>query len=270
LHNEIKSNRIGISIQSSNNNTIIGNSITENEYGILLTNSYSNKIFHNNFINNIRQASCSPTPSITSNVWDDGYPSGGNYWSDYTGNDTYSGPYQDEPGSDGIGDTSYIIDGCNMDNYPLMGMFYDFEIEWKDEKLHIEVVSNATISNLQILAILDHLPPYLPVGQPFIRFFAEDTINATKFCRVTIPRAILNGTYIVLIDLEEVPVYEIPNSNSTHAYLYFTYQHSKQEHEIIIVPEFPSTMILTLFMLTTLITTILLKREGKPKPQPLP
>ena len=45
------------------------------------------------------------------NVWDDGYPSGGNYWSDYTGTDA---------DGDGIGDTTYIIDTTNEDRYPLM------------------------------------------------------------------------------------------------------------------------------------------------------
>jgi hypothetical protein len=51
--------------------------------------------------------------------WDDGYPSGGNYWSDYTGVDLYSGVNQDEPGSDRIGDTPYVFD-YHQDNYPLM------------------------------------------------------------------------------------------------------------------------------------------------------
>jgi hypothetical protein len=54
------------------------------------------------------------------NVWDDGFPSGGNYWSDYAGIDLYSGPYQNETGSDGIGDTPYVIDENNIDHYPLM------------------------------------------------------------------------------------------------------------------------------------------------------
>jgi hypothetical protein len=45
------------------------------------------------------------------NLWDDGYPSGGNYWSDYTGIDA---------NGDGIGDSTYFIDSNNTDNYPLM------------------------------------------------------------------------------------------------------------------------------------------------------
>jgi hypothetical protein len=54
------------------------------------------------------------------NVWDDGYPSGGNYWSDYNGVDLYRGPFQNETGSDGIGDFPYTIGANNQDNYPIM------------------------------------------------------------------------------------------------------------------------------------------------------
>ncbi len=32
----------------------------------------------------------------------------------------YSGQYQNETGSDGIGDTPYVIDANNQDNHPLM------------------------------------------------------------------------------------------------------------------------------------------------------
>ena len=51
----------------------------------------------------------------SANVWDDGYPSGGNYWSSYNGTDVLRGTYQNETGSDGIGDMPY-----GQDRYPLM------------------------------------------------------------------------------------------------------------------------------------------------------
>jgi len=79
----------------------------------------NNRIYHNNFINIV--ASDGGT-----NYWDNGYPSGGNYWSDYTGADNYRGMNQDIPGSDGIGDTPHNIpfmlnpSGPNRDRYPLM------------------------------------------------------------------------------------------------------------------------------------------------------
>jgi PKD repeat protein len=57
-------------------------------------------------------------------VLDDGYPSGGNYWTDYKGVDVKSGPNQDKPGSDGIGDTPYVVDTNNKDRYPLMNTWF--------------------------------------------------------------------------------------------------------------------------------------------------
>lgn len=91
-----------------------------NGYGIELASSGSNYIHHNNFINNNIQAK---HYSNESNAWDFGWNQwkhGGNYWSDYTGVDVKSGANQDQPGSDGIGDTPYIISTNNTDNYPFL------------------------------------------------------------------------------------------------------------------------------------------------------
>jgi len=68
----------------------------------------------------------------STNNWDNGYPSGGNYWNGYQFNDSYSGPYQNITGSDGIADTPYLLASNNYDNYPLMNpvqvSFEDIEI----------------------------------------------------------------------------------------------------------------------------------------------
>ena len=106
----------GIWLRYSPGNNISNNTATNNWYGIVLCGSGGNIIYHNNFIDNKRQVYL--TDSLA-NSWDDGYPSGGNYWSDYTGVDAYSGVNQDEPNSDGIGDTPYLIDANNTDRYPL-------------------------------------------------------------------------------------------------------------------------------------------------------
>ena len=57
---------------------------------------------------------------LSTNIWDFSYQVGGNYWSDYTGVDVKSGAGQNETGSDGKGDTAYIINTKNKDNYPLL------------------------------------------------------------------------------------------------------------------------------------------------------
>ena len=116
-NNYVSCNEIGFELMDSPyNNTISENIVTSNNQAIYIINSRDNLIYHNSFIDNAFQA----TISNSTNIWDYGYPSGGNYWSDYTGIDMYIGPYQNETGSDGIGDTPYVIDENNADRYPLM------------------------------------------------------------------------------------------------------------------------------------------------------
>jgi len=118
----------GIMLLRANGTTVSDNNVTNNYCGILSWGSYSNLIYRNNFINNIYQVD-----NWTSvNTWDDGYPSGGNHWSDYTGVDIYSGPDQNQPGKDGIGDTQYIKWGI-VDRYPFV-----LESGWKKYYLTIE------------------------------------------------------------------------------------------------------------------------------------
>jgi parallel beta-helix repeat protein len=120
-HNDISRNTIAenhydgiVLLSSSNYNTVRNNTIEKNQDdGITLTDSFYNSIYYNKFINNTNQVS---TDSV--NTWDYGYPSGGNYWSDYGGVDLRKGIFQNENGSDGIGDTPYIINSNNEDRFP--------------------------------------------------------------------------------------------------------------------------------------------------------
>jgi parallel beta-helix repeat protein len=119
LGNIATKNENGIYLYSSVGNNISGNNFSLNdEYGVQLTfGSSSNLIYHNNILDNVAQAYDSTN---NNNQWDNGYPSGGNYWSDYGGVDLNSTPNQNVPPSDGIGDTPYVIDANSQDNYPLM------------------------------------------------------------------------------------------------------------------------------------------------------
>jgi parallel beta-helix repeat protein len=114
--NNIENNQYGILLYSSSNNVISGNNITASDYsGIELYWSSSNSIYHNSFVNNADQIHSENSV----NSWDNSYPSAGNYWSDYTGVDEKISPVQNQLGSDGIGDTPYVMDTYNVDRYPL-------------------------------------------------------------------------------------------------------------------------------------------------------
>jgi parallel beta-helix repeat protein len=119
--NTISENDCGIFLEDSYASNISGNYIMNNAGGVTLVSSENNTFYHNNFIGNGWQVYIQPSRF---NIWDYGYPSGGNYWSDYTGLDLYSGRYQNETGSDGIGDVPYTIDANNTDKYPLMRTHY--------------------------------------------------------------------------------------------------------------------------------------------------
>jgi parallel beta-helix repeat protein len=127
--NNITNNDRGISLFASFNNSVTGNNIVSNGYGFLYSTLFppfeNNRVYHNNFINNTKQVDYGPGVAAGSvRVWDAGYLSGGNYWSDYNGTDYYSGPYQNETESDGIGDTQYTISVIDTDSYPLMKPWY--------------------------------------------------------------------------------------------------------------------------------------------------
>ncbi len=116
--NNIAKNEYGIRLANSENNTISGNTIARNHYGIWLFGSSNNSIYHNDFVYNIEQAIIASLNGLT-NVWDDGYPSGGNYWSDYE--ERY--PNATELDGSGIWDTPYVIDETNRDKYPIIPEF---------------------------------------------------------------------------------------------------------------------------------------------------
>jgi hypothetical protein len=83
---------------------------------------FPHSFYHNCFIDNVHN-NITFWDATIAHVWNDSYPSSGNYWSDYAGNDACSGPYQNVTGSDNIGDTSHVVSCNNTDNkdyYPIM------------------------------------------------------------------------------------------------------------------------------------------------------
>ena len=257
--NDVKSNSMGIRLSESSNNTVFRNNITDNrDYGIILWDSSYNRIFHNNFINNAIpqwQAVCSYG---SGNKWDNGYPSGGNYWSDYNGTDLYSGTYpQNEIGSDGIGDTFHTIFSMIMeiDHYPLMQPIRTFEVGlWEGKTCNVNILSNSTVSNFKLNRTAST-----------ISFNVTGDEGTVGFCRIIIPNVVVqdlwNRNYTVLLNGEAWHFRNWTDLEDT--YIYINYTHS--EHEITIIPEFPKATILTIFIVIVTSVIIAKKKLNKPK-----
>ena len=111
-------------LAASSSNSIFGNYIAENGWGIRLSfSSEDNLVYHNSFVNNTIQAfHISGTPV---NIWDDGYPSGENYWSDYE--EKY--PDAEQIDEAGMWNAPYVIDENNQDNYPLINPWSPPQVE---------------------------------------------------------------------------------------------------------------------------------------------
>jgi len=229
----------GIMGEGSSNNIISGNTLKWSANGIYLDGGSNNRIYNNNFINNAGDG-CHLEAFNTK--LDAGCPLGGNYWDIYNGADLFSGLFQNETGSDGIGDTAYFVDGF-WDNYPLMGMFSEFVAT---SEHRVQTICNSSISDFQY-------------NGTAICFNVTGETDTTSFCRICIPRALMNETYQVLVNGTEVQCNLLPCSSSTHSYLYFTYNLSTQE--VIIIPEFPSFLILPIFMIATLLAVIVYRRK---------
>ena len=241
--NNVTSNKWGgISLDSSSGNTLSGNDVANNYVGILLGFSSNNVFYHNNFINNTQHAYITQNHA---NVWDDGYPSGGNYWSNYAGVDV---------DGDGIGDTPYTIYANSKDRDPLMGMFNSFNTSIG---CNVDVISNSTIDDFK----------YSESNGTIVMHVSNMTSNQTfGFVRICIPHALMNETYQVIINGGE-PYYVNYTlyDNGTHRWMYFSYQHSTLE--VVIIPEFPSFMILPLFMIFTMLAVVFLQRKNPEKKQ---
>lgn len=127
--NVLRDNGFGIQLSNYSSHGIITRNIImdsndSNECGIKLSGGEDNKIYHNAFVNNTSNVWASPE----FNWWDNGYPSGGNFWDqdgfDYT--DDYSGPDQNKPGDDKICDNPHVMsDPYNVDRYPVLLVSYE-------------------------------------------------------------------------------------------------------------------------------------------------
>lgn len=247
--NMIENNSNGTVVVGSRSSTFSRNTFRNNGCGIYIDwTQAAHKIYYNNFINNTQNAYFY---GGSESVWDDGYPCGGNYWSDYNHTDLLRGPYQNVNGSDGIGDIPYQIDENNIDQFPLMGKFYTF-IEYKEgNEIEVFLISNSTVSDFTYLTYSDSQN-----GQTIslIRFNVTGEHGSVGFCRITIPHDLLQGPYRVTVnDLPPLVENEIA-TNITHTCLYFTYYHCTEQ--VIIIPELSAALLLLFILFSVFIKLV--------------
>jgi nitrous oxidase accessory protein NosD len=105
-----------LQLVGNSSGTIVGNEFQDDNLSFDIDGPVVALAYHNDFRSDGGWM-ISNGPTL---AWDDGYPVGGNFWSNYTGVDNFGGPGQNIPGADGIGDTPMILDANDTDHYPLM------------------------------------------------------------------------------------------------------------------------------------------------------
>jgi parallel beta-helix repeat protein len=247
---------IGIGLYGSRGNVFSVNEISDClELAVSFwDNACRNLFYNNNFVNNTGNVEeyYPGLPEFPINFWDNGVV--GNFWSDYYGADT---------NGDGIGDTPYVINEDNQDHFPLMdrvdvaaipefhSQFFDAGT-WEWTAYKVNIVSNSTVSDFS----------FNP-QDGLVRFDVEGESDTTGFCRVTIPKGLLDAEndWTVLADDNQITLTVSEDEDNT--YLYITYNNSAKTVEIIgtnAIPEFPSWIVLPLFLAVTL-TAITCKRR---------
>mgnify|MGYP003858251331 CR=1 FL=1 len=235
----------GVNIKTvSCNSSLVGNTF-ENMTAVVISDADSQftKIYHNNFVN----ATLPSPPAVV--FFDNGYPSGGNYWSDHVAQDMYNGPYQNITGGDGILDVGYPSSDYPWDSYPLANPFLKIDITVELEDFDVFVSTNATLISHEF-----------SVSAKTLTLTLESVEGGNCSCRVVIPKSLLScdslNEWVVLLDGEVLSY--LPYEDGEFTYLYFVCAQSMPESVIQImgnqvVPEFSVLAFLLIFLVCCLV-----------------
>jgi len=209
--NTVSNNFQGLSFTSADGTVVSGNTISNNsQWGVSLYFSDNNIFYHNNFINQTQVSS----PN-SNNIWSNDRE--GNYWSSYAGLDS---------NGDGIGDTPYAIVSAEIDNYPLMGVFHEFNVSSGTATYQVSVVCNETVDGLSF-GFGEQ------TGNELINLEVNDENLTGGFCRLTVPNSLMKPPYTVL-DSEGAISYSLLNaSNQVNSLVYFTFPSANQTITVI-------------------------------------
>ena len=130
-----------------------------------------------------------------------------------------------------------------------------FDVVWDDLNYPLTVFSNSIASQFIFNQSLAQTS-----------FEVSGETGTVGYCNVTIPKALLKGNpWTVRIGNETYS--STSSENTTHTFIYFTYNYSNTLQVRImgtwVIPEFPSAIILPLFMMATLLAVIFLKKPSR-------
>jgi parallel beta-helix repeat protein len=261
-----------VNLWTSGNNTFDGNIITNGGDGVWMAYAGPNNTFTRNYIaNNTGRAigwqlggggarfyrnviggssfAAMYAPACT---WDNGYPSGGNYWIGYASSDNCSGPYQNITGSDGIGDTPYVIDADDIDHYPFMmiDICNVSQTPSKDNVTSTDVVEvNATVTH------------YFPLEQVILNCsYTNSSATWTSIINMTNHEGDIWNGIIPSLPVGTNVTYVITAQDNSGNSINSTSQGYTFDYPVVI-PEFPSFLILPLFFIATLLVVIVYRRK---------
>lgn len=230
-------------LEESSDNVLYENNVAYSGLGVWLYHSSNNTFLHNNFLNNTQQIETATSGQI--NFWDNGFE--GNYWSNFA---------EPDLDSDGIVDAACGLDAGNVDYHPLAGSYHSFNTSYGHR---VNFVSDSTISDFAF--------DLIDSSWASLTFSVSGETGIEGFCRIGLPRALINGSYVVRFDGEVVGyprVRELMCSDEQFEYLYITYTTSDDQIEISGSSSIPESLLpIWLYMLAAVMFVTYVKKRGR-------
>ncbi len=236
--NSIYGNSIGLSndqedsyavcLFQSSGVQVYNNTIAHYQICFRVTNCTNDK-FYNNKIFSRDDPIVVYEHANTGIAWDNGYPIGGNYWSNYEAIDDYSGAKQDQLGGDGIFDDPYDITAYDSiyrkkqvtlaDGFPLSSFSAKptiATISVNGEEQVVTIVTSSTV--LQVAAVSDTL-----------KFTVTGEDGKKGYARITCPKT---NTTALRVYIDGKPL--ASSITSDDSYYYVCVEYHLSTHEISI------------------------------------
>jgi len=141
----------------------------------------------------------------------------------------------------------------------IIGTLIDHVLVADGTVFHVTTESNSTISNFQFTK-----------EDKKLLFNVTGPTGKRGYCNISIPEELLWGEFSIFLggsllvkDVDYTQTY-----NGTHYTFYISYSHSTHTIKIVgteVIPEFPSFLILPLFMIATLLTAIIYSKHRRRK-----